>query len=158
MEHTENVLLDIRQALLTCEQLRTQTLKFADDKFQEALTALKDRRAAIKEEISNNFMGQKESIIEREEKWKDKQILSQELLKLSSSECSDSELIQNAKTVMSGIATLNEPMKFNELKLIASMDERMKLEDNTYVTHGQMMKSLKDYMQISEYKSIQYKA
>ena len=158
VDHTENVLLDIRQALLTCEQMRAKIIKYADDKFQEIVGVIKERRANIKEEINQYFNSQKDSIITNEERWKEKQLMSQELLKLSSSESTDAELIQSSKIVMNGINSINEPLKFQELKLVASMNDAMKIGETEFLTNEQMMKGLKDYMQISEYKNIQYKA
>ena len=151
-------MLDIRQALLTCEQMRAKIIKYTDDKFQEIVAVIKERRASIKEEINQYFNNQKDSIIANEERWKEKQLMSQELLKLSSSESTDAELIQSSKIVMSGISSINEPLKFQELKLVASMNDAMKISETEFLTNEQMMKGLKEYMQISEYKNIQYKA
>ena len=65
-----------------------------------------------------------------ENRWRDKQRICEELLKLSSRKDSDQEILMRSKYVADGLDTLNEKLKFNEIKLINSIDAILHHKDD----------------------------
>ena len=184
VEYTDNVLLDIRQATLTCDQMKSKLVGRVNDSFSKLMKAMKARKAELVAEIDKYFEGERLKIVANEDNWKQKQKLSQDLLRLSNSTATDAELLQNGKYVYESVAKLNEPIKFHEMKLVNTLndsltlkasavkyveeekskpkgekegDDEVKSKDIDINLH-ELVNMLGQYMQISEYKSLQYKA
>lgn len=189
VEYTESVLLDIRQAVLTCDQMKNKLVNSINESFTKVMKAFKDRKGMLLAEIDKYFEIEREKIISHEANWKHKQQLTQELLRLNSSERAEAEILQQSKFIVDSIAKINEPIKFQEMKLINSLndnitipsavikfveqatgktevpksqgtdadDEEQKPKDVAITLH-QLLSFTKEFMTVSEYKSIQYKA
>jgi hypothetical protein len=188
VEHTEMVLLDIRQAILTCDQMKNKLVNSINDSFARLTKAMKERKAEVLGEIDKYFEEERNKILTHETDWKEKQKLTQELLRLSAAESTDTELLQRSRFIVDSIARINEAVKFKEMKLINSLNDHLLLPaaDVKYVdvpkpsepskdhpahddddeprpkdvdiTLHQFLVILKSYMTISEHKCIQYKA
>ncbi len=186
VDYTENVLLDIRQAILTCDQMKNKLVNRVNDSFTKLIKAIKSRKAELLSEIDKYFETERAKIVANEENWKQKQKLSQDLLRLNNSTATDSELLQSGKYVYESIARLNEPIKFQEMKLVNSLNDSLRFpgsavkyveepakeEEGKTKGEDEDSKTVKDidinlhelvtmlgkYMQISEFKSLQYKA
>jgi hypothetical protein len=188
VDYTETVLLDIRQAILTCDQMKSKLVNSVNESFAKLGKALKDRKAEVLGEVDKYFEDERAKILAHEANWKLKQQLAQDLLRLNASSATDVKLLQQSRFVVDSIAKLNEPIKFQEMKLINSLNDHLilpaadvkyvesqhvdlpsldapgALDDdeqqpkNVDITLHQLLVILKSYMTISEYKSIQYKA
>ena len=82
-------------------------------------------------------------------------------MKLSSRKDSDQEILLRSKFVADGLKQLNENLKFNEVKLINSIDAMVHHKDDSdkqvNISSGELQQLFKSYLQINEYKRIQYK-
>jgi hypothetical protein len=80
---------------------------------------------------------------------------------LSSKKDSDVEILLRSKYVTEGLAALNEKLKFNEMKLINSIDQMLHHTDDASkevnISTGELKELLRNFLQINEYKRIQYK-
>lgn len=178
-DYTENVLLDIRQALLTCDQMKSKLVARINNSFTKLTNAVKDRKAQFLAEVDKYFDAERAKILENEDNWKHKQQLSQDLLRLNSTAATDSELIKNGTYIYESISKLNEPIKFHEMKLISSVDDSLilpaegikyievpdKEEDedepkpkDVEINLQELVGMFSQYMKITEFKTLQYKA
>ena len=55
-------------------------------------------------------------------KWRDRQRICDELLKMSSKKDTDQDILVKSKYIADGLDAINERQKFSELKLISSLD------------------------------------
>lgn len=82
-------------------------------------------------------------------------------MKLSSRKDSDQEILLRSKFVADGLEQLNERLKFNEVKLINSIDAIIHHKDDSdrevNISSSELMSLFKSYLQINEFKRIQYK-
>eukprot|EP00826_Nyctotherus_ovalis_P008636 TRINITY_DN12242_c0_g2_i2.p1 TRINITY_DN12242_c0_g2~~TRINITY_DN12242_c0_g2_i2.p1 ORF type:complete len:216 (-),score=83.22 TRINITY_DN12242_c0_g2_i2:109-756(-) len=180
-DYTDNVLLDIRQALLTCDQMKSKIVTKVNSSFTKLIKAVKARKVEFLAEVDKYFDTERAKILDNEDNWKHKQQLSQDLLRLNSSAATDSELIKNGTYVYDSISKLNEPVKFHEMKLISSVDDSLLLpasavkyidvpdeeeeEDeneakpkDVEVNLHELVSMFTQYMKIAEFKTLQYKA
>ncbi len=182
VEYTESVLLDIRQAILTCDQMKNKLVNGINESFTKLIKSIKARKAELLGEIDKYFEAERTKIVANEEVWKQKQKLCQDLLRLNNSTATDAELLQNSRYVFESIGKLNEPIKFQEMKLINSLndsliisaaavkyvepkeqkeppeDEDEQKPKDIDINLHELILMLGRYMEISEYKSLQYKA
>ena len=89
MESTETVLVDIRQALVACDQSKNRMLKEVDRVISDLIKALKDRKEELLSSIDTYFTQEREKIQAEETKWRERQHICETLLKLSSRKDSD---------------------------------------------------------------------
>ena len=124
----------------------------------ELIQVLKDRKNAVIVSVDEYFKQEKEKIIQEETKWRDRQKICEELLKLSSKKDSDQEILVRSKYVADGIDQLNERQKFNELRLISSLDAILHHRDDADkavdISSSELMQLLNGYLQINEYKRL----
>ena len=82
-------------------------------------------------------------------------------MKLSSKKDSDQEILNKSKFITEGLDQLNERQKFNELKLISSLDAILHHRDDADkavdISSSELNQLFKRYLQINEYKRLQYK-
>ena len=161
VENTETVLVDVRQALVACDQSKNRILKEVDKVLSDLIQALKDRKEDLLQSIDQYFTQEREKIASEESKWRDRQRICEELLKLSSRKDSDNEILTRSKFVADGLEQLNERLKFNEVKLINSMDAILHHKDDSdravNISSSELQQLIKGYLQVNEYKRIQYK-
>jgi hypothetical protein len=66
-----------------------------------------------------------------------------------------------SKYVTDGIEQLNERLKFNEVKLINSIDAMIHHKDDSdkevNISSSELTSLIKNYLQINEFKRLQYK-
>ena len=66
-----------------------------------------------------------------------------------------------SKYVTDGIEQLNERLKFNEVKLINSIDAMIHHKDDSEkevnISSSELTSLIKNYLQINEFKRLQYK-
>lgn len=91
---------------------------------------MKDRKNLIITQVDDYFKQEKEKILYEEGKWREKQRICEELLKLSSRKDSDQEILSRSKYVADGLDLLNEKYKFNDLALIQSIDAMLHHTDD----------------------------
>jgi hypothetical protein len=74
---------------------------------------------------------------------------------------SDQEILLRSKYITDGLEQLNEKLKFNEVKLINSLDAIVHHKDDTEkevkISSSELITLFKNYLQINEFKRIQYK-
>ena len=162
-DHTESVLIDIRQALNTCDQAKNKALREADGAIKDLIKTLYERKDKIIEEISNHFNEQRQKIESQENKWREKQNIYKNLLELTSNKEDDQALLQNSKYVAEGIDSLSEPAKFEQFELINSLDTVMHVIDEEKgikkadISHEELKRLIMSYIGFNEFKKIQYK-
>ena len=79
---------------------------------------------------------------------------------MSSRKDSDLEILKQSKFIADGIEALNDKLKFNELKLINSIDSVLHYKDSqheTDISNIELVSQLRNYIKICEYKRLQYK-
>ena len=161
VESTETVLVDIRQALVACDSTKNRILKEVDKVISELIKALKDRKQELLASIDDYFSKEHSSIAGEEQKLRNRQHICEELLKLSSRKDSDQEILLRSKYITDGLEQLNEKLKFNEVKLINSLDAIVHHKDDTEkevkISSSELISLFKNYLQINEFKRIQYK-
>ncbi len=161
VESTETVLVDIRQALVACDQTKNRILKEVDVVIGGLIKSLKDRKEELIASIDDYFGKEREKILAEENKWRDRQRVCEDLLKLSSRKDSDQEILLKSKYVADGLEALNERLKFNEVKLINSIDAMMHHKDDSdkqvNISSSELTSLIKGYLQINEFKRLQYK-
>lgn len=161
VESTETVLVDVRQALVACDQSRNRILKEIDKVITDLIKSLKDRKEELLSQIDSYFTQEREKIASEEGKWRERQRICEELLKLSSRKDSDQEILLRSKFVADGLEQLNERLKFNEVKLINSIDAILHHKDDQdrdiSISSSELISLFKNYLQVNEFKRIQYK-
>jgi hypothetical protein len=116
------VLVDVRQSLVQCDQQRNKILKDVDRIMSELIQTLKERKNEVILIVDDYFKQERENVVVEELKWRERQNICNDLLKLSSKKDSDQEMLARSKYVTDGLAQLNEKLQFKELKLISSLD------------------------------------
>ncbi len=154
-------MVDIRQALVACDQTKNRILKEVDTVITNLIKALKDRKEELIASVDEYFGKERERIVAEESKWRDRQKICEELLKLSSRKDSDQEILLRSKYVADGLEQLNERLKFNEVKLINSIDAIVHHKDDSdkevNISSAELVSLFKNYLQINEFKRLQYK-
>ena len=77
---------------------------------------------------------------------------------MSSEPDADVELVGHAKAVKDGLEKLGKPLQFHNVKLANSVDEAARLEGGIELSHSRILQLLSNYLSVSEYKNIQYRA
>jgi uncharacterized protein YjiS (DUF1127 family) len=133
-------------------------LKEVDKVFNDLIKALKDRKEELLQSIDGYFTHEREKIASEEAKWRDRQRTCEELLKLSSRKDSDQEILLRSKFVADGLEQLNERLKFNEVKLINSIDAILHHKDDheaaVNISSHELISLFKTYVQVNEHKRI----
>ena len=108
-------------------------------------------------------MNERKKIEEQEQTWREKQRITEDLLKLSSNKDDDHALLENSKYIADGIKTLSEPSKFKNYELINSLDTVMHVYDDETgvkkadIPHEELKRLISAYIGPSETKKIQYR-
>ena len=156
--------------------------------FTKLVKSIKNRKSELLGEIDKYFEEERTKIVTNEELWKYKQKLSQDLLRLNNSTTTEAELLQNSKYVFDSIQKINEPIKFQEMRLVNSLNESLIIASSAvkYIDAPKVVEEHKEgnvdndedepkpkdidinlhelvvmlgrYMTVSEYKNLQYKA
>ena len=108
--------------MVSCDSTKNRILKEVDKVISDLIKALKDRKEEMIGTIDDYFSQERSRIQTEENKWRERQRICEELLKLSSRKDSDQEILLRSKFVADGLEQLNERLKFNEVKLINSID------------------------------------
>ena len=154
---------NIRQALNTWDQAKNQALKEVDKAIKDLIKTLYDRKDVVIEQINSYFMNERKKIEEQEQTWREKQRITEDLLKLSSNKDDDHALLENSKYIADGIKTLSEPSKFKNYELINSLDTVMHVYDDETgvkkadIPHEELKRLISAYIGPSETKKIQYR-
>ena len=96
-EYTEGVLIDVREAINNVDRQKNQVLKEVETNIKELIKTLYERKDTLVDQIDSYFKEQRAKLEEKEEEWKEKQRIAEELLKLSSGKDSDEELLKNSE-------------------------------------------------------------
>lgn len=162
-DNTESVLIDIRQSLNQCDQAKNRALKEAETTIKDLIKALYERKEQVITDINQYFTEERKKIEEQEQAWREKQVIADNLLKISSNKEDDQALLENSKYIAEGIKLLGEKPKFQDFRLINSLDTVMHVVDDdgqtkkADLTHEELKRLISQYIQPSEYKKIQYK-
>lgn len=163
-EYSEGNILEIREYSLRLEKYKNETVKKIDDAFKKLINLLKDRKANLSNEILEKFGDEKEKVLFEEERWIEKQDISERLLNLLSDK-NPVNLLINSKYVMEGIRTLNEKLEFKEIKVYNDLDTSLnfskeinKQEVNISLGVEDICSYFSEYIQIKNPKVLEYKA
>ncbi len=83
-------------------------MKDVDKVMNELIQTLKDRKNEVIVLVDEYFKQEREKILAEEAKWRDRQKICEELLRLSSKKDSDQEILSKSKFIADGIDQLNE--------------------------------------------------
>ena len=162
-DKTEGVLIDIRQALNNCDQAKNKALKDAESSIKDLIKALYDRKDKLIEDINEYFTQERKKIEDEENIWREKQRITEDLLKLSSNKEDDQTLLENSKYIADGIKSVSEKQKYKDFSLINSLDTVLHVNDDETgdkkvdIPHEELKRLISNYIQPSEYKKIQYR-
>lgn len=161
IESTESILVDVRQALVNCDQSRNRILKEVDTIFTGLINTLKSRKNLVIGQVDEYFKNERATISTEEQKWRERQEICADLLRLSSRADTDREILLGSKYIADGLEQLNEKHKFNEFKLINSLDTMVHHRDDADkavdISNAELQSLLSNYLDINEYKRLQYK-
>lgn len=166
------MLLDVRQAIVACDQSKNKVLKDSDSLFNQLIRILKDRKTEFITFADSYFKKERETLVENEEKWKEKQLICEELLKLNAADNGDEALLRNSRFIVEGLERLDEPVAFSQIKLINSLDtslhtsslqnsakgQNVQIPAMPDITSTQLTQLLKKYIEVGEYKTLQYRS
>ena len=162
-DNTEGALIDIRQTLNACDQAKNKSMKEVEGAIKELIKALYERKDRLIEDISEYFATERQKIEDQEAKWREKQKITEDLLKMASSKDDDQALLENSKYIADGIKTLASPAQFKILEMPVSIDSVMHVVDDETgvkkadITHEELKRLISQYMEPNEYKKVQYK-
>lgn len=166
-EYCETHVLEIREYCLQMEKYKAETVKKIEDLFKGLITALKQRKSQLINEILEKFIAEKEKINVAEEQWSEKQEISQRLSGILK-EANNSNVLVNSKFIMEGLRRLNEKLQFNELQVFNDIDTSLVIEDrkdeegNTYprceIDLEQIIEALQNFLSLGEPNVLEYKS
>lgn len=161
-ENTEGVLLDIRQALNTCDQAKNKALRDAETSIKDLIKALYERKEVVISSINEYFTNERKKIEEQEHHWREKQTITENLLKISANINDDETLLENSKYIAEGMKTLKQQPKFDRYELINSLDTSMHVVDHdgnkiADITHEELKRLINEYITPNETKKVQYR-
>lgn len=96
-------MVDIRQALVNCDQSKNRILKEVDKVMSDLIQTLKTRKNEVLAIVDDYFKEEKDKIVTEELKWRERQRICEELLKLSSKKDTDQEILLRSKYVTDGL-------------------------------------------------------
>ena len=73
VEHSEKVLLDVREVELKIEKAKKDLIKSVNEKFNSLIRAVKERREVVIHEIEEFFDNEKKLVKDKETDWQDRQ-------------------------------------------------------------------------------------
>ncbi len=130
VEGTETVLVDIRQTLVQCDASKNRILKEVDKAITDLIKTLKERKAELLSQVDSYFAEERDKIASEEQKWRERQRICEDLLKMASRKDADQEILLRSKYISDGLDQLEERLKFNEIKLINSIDGVLHIKDD----------------------------
>ena len=143
-DHTEWVLVDIREALNICDQTKNKVLKEADKLMKELISEMYQRKEAVLNEISEYFQAQRSVVEAHEQNWVDKQQTAEELLRLSQIKESEDQILWQSDYIAQGLSKISTKPHFELMEMVASLDSVMHVNDDETgvlladVTHEKM--------------------
>lgn len=161
-EFTETHLLEIREYNLRLEKYKNDTVKKIDDIFKEMIATLKLRKNELITEILNKFSIEKNKILDEEQRWKEKQEISESLLSLMN-DPEDKNILINSKSTMEGLRKLNERLNFKEIKVFNDLETSIKIESSNIpqeitLSHEEIIFYLSHYIRMAEPNILEFKA
>lgn len=139
-------------------------MKKIDETFKKIINLLKQRKANLSDEILEKFGEEKDKILFEEEKWVEKQDISERLIGLLSDKTPEN-LLLNSKYIMEGIRTLNEKLEFKEIKVYNDLDitlnfskEANKQEIGVSLSVDDICSYFAEYININKPNVLDYKA
>lgn len=165
-EFTETHLLEIREYQLRMDKYKKETVKKIDEAFGMLIKVIKQRKELLITEVVDRFGEEVKKINSQEQRWKEKQEISQRLLNLMN-ESNDKELIKDSIYIMEGINKLKEILNFKEIQVYNDIDTSMTIEKNEYMQQTgntivlnieDVVKIIQNYMSICEPNILEYKS
>jgi hypothetical protein len=159
-EFTESNLLDIREYSLRLEKYKNDTIKFINECFKNLITILKKRKNDKINEAIDKFNFEKESIINEENRWIEKQEISEKILSLMADK-DETNLLLNSKVVLEGIRKLNEELTYKTSKIYNNIESSVVLENgksSLTLNYDELKKYLSKYITICDPNILEYKA
>jgi hypothetical protein len=130
-EFSESHLLEIREYQLRMDKYKNETVKKIDESFNSIIHSIKERKEKVIEEVVGKFKAEINKIVSQEQRWKEKQEISERLLALMN-DADDRNILNNSKYIMDGIVYLNEPLSFKEIHVNNDIETFMIINRNDY--------------------------
>ena len=137
-------------------------MRETDTVMTELIQTLKQRKTEVIAQIEQYFSQEKAKIQEEEARWREKQQICEDLLRISGAKEADEELLKNSAYVTEGLVKISEGTKFEELRMINSLDTILHVTDDkgvptADVNHEELKRFFLSYINVSEYKKQQYR-
>jgi len=142
------------------EQTKGTPIKFINECFKNLITILKKRKNDKINEAIDKFNFEKESIINEENKWIEKQEISEKILSLMADK-DETNLLLNSKVVLEGIRKLNEELTYKTSRIYNNIDSSVVIENgksNITLNYDELKKYLSKYITICDPNILEYKA
>lgn len=165
-EFCESHLLEIREYQLRMEKYKNETVKKIDEGFNTIINTIKTRKEELINEVAGKFKFEIGKIQSQEQRWKEKQQISERLLALMN-DSDDKNILSNSKYIMDGICCLNEPLSFKEIQVNNDIETCMYVNVNEFLNQTgnllilnkeNLIKLFATYMNIGEPNILEYKS
>lgn len=165
-EFCESHLLEIREYQLRMEKYKNETVKKIDESFNSIINCIKTRKEELINEVVGKFKFEISKIQSQEQRWREKQQISERLLSLMN-DSDDKNILNNSKYIMEGITCLNETLTFKEIQVNNDIETCMYIDRNDFLNQTgnvlilnkeDIIKLFSAYMNIGEPNILEYKS
>jgi hypothetical protein len=164
-EFSESHLLEIREYQLRMDKYKNETVKKIEESFNSIIHSIKERKEKVIGEVVGKFKAEINKIVSQEQRWKEKQEISEKLLEFMNN-ANDVNLLGNSKYIMDGIVILNEPLSFKEIHVNNDIETFMIINRNDYqnqtgnliLNKEDLIKLFTEYMNIGDPNILEYKS
>ncbi len=158
--------MEIREYQLRMEKYKNETVKKIDESFNLIINCIKTRKEELINEVVSKFKFEISKIQSQEQRWRDKQQISERLLTLMN-DADDKNILNNSKYIMEGILCLNETLTFKEIQVNNDIETCMYIDRNDFLNQTgnvlilnkeDIIKLFSGYMNIGEPNILEYKS
>jgi len=127
------------------------------------IKSLYERKETLIVQINEFFTTERKKIEEKENEWRQKQGMADNLLKISSNREDDQTILENSKYIADSLKLLSSTSKFERYELINSLDTVMHVSDDegkikkVDITHEELKRLISVYITPNEKKRVQYR-
>lgn len=148
------------------EKYKNETVKKIDESFNSIINCIKTRKEELINEVVGKFKFEISKIQSQEQRWREKQQISERLLTLMN-DADDKNILNNSKYIMEGIMCLNETLTFKEIQVNNDIETCMYIDRNDFLNQTgnvlilnkeDIIKLFSAYMNIGEPNILEYKS
>ena len=163
-DYTEKSLLEIREYSLRLDKFKNETINNIDDVFKNIINSLKERKNSIISDALERFSEEKENIIVEENKWFEKQEITETILSLMNDK-NENGLLLNSKYILEGLRKISEPSDYKKLKIhndintsLTIIKEFKKQEIPIIISFEEVLTYLSKFVDINDPNILEYRS